>query len=41
MDDISDELTDLLGDPTVNENFQRKGLVLGDVQSGKHLIIMP
>lgn len=35
MDDISDELTDLLGKPNVDEMFQRKGLVLGDVQSGK------
>ena len=34
MDDVSDELTDLLGDPTVS-NFQRRGLIIGDVQSGK------
>lgn len=34
MDDVSNELTDLLGDPTSN-NFQRRGLIIGDVQSGK------
>jgi len=32
---ISDEIVDLLGDPKVNYKFQRRGLVLGDVQSGK------
>lgn len=35
MDDILDTLTDLLGNPDVDEEFQRRGLVLGDVQSGK------
>lgn len=34
MDDILDTLTDLLGNPE-NECFSRKGLILGDVQSGK------
>lgn len=34
MDDILDTLTDLLGNPE-NKCFSRKGLVLGDVQSGK------
>lgn len=32
---VSDEIVDLLGDPKANCNFQRRGLVLGDVQSGK------
>jgi len=35
MDDILDELTDLLGDPQLVTGFSRKGLVIGDVQSGK------
>lgn len=35
MDDILDTLADLLGDPSSEENFQRRGLILGDVQSGK------
>jgi hypothetical protein len=35
LDRISDEITDLLGDPQSNISFQRRGLVLGDVQSGK------
>ncbi len=35
MDKVSDELTDLLGDPTINVNFQKRGLIIGDVQSGK------
>lgn len=34
MDIVSDELTDLLGDPN-QHNFQRRGLIIGDVQSGK------
>lgn len=34
MDDILDTLTDLLGDPE-KKFFSRKGLILGDVQSGK------
>jgi hypothetical protein len=32
---ISDEIIDYLGDPTSDSPFQRRGLVLGDVQSGK------
>ncbi len=35
MDDVSDEIVDLLGNPLSNEAFQRRGLVVGDVQSGK------
>lgn len=35
LDKVSDEIVDLLGDPKSNEPFQRRGLVLGDVQSGK------
>ena len=36
MDKVSDEIVDLLGDPTRNdEKEQRRGLIIGDVQSGK------
>ena len=35
MDDILDKLTDYLGDPCGDSEFQRRGLVIGDVQSGK------
>lgn len=35
MDDVLDTLTDLLGDPTIDGTFQRRGLIMGDVQSGK------
>lgn len=35
MDDMLDNLTDLLGNPDVEGNFQRRGLIIGDVQSGK------
>jgi len=36
MDKVSDEIVDLLGDPTREEDKeQRRGLVIGDVQSGK------
>ncbi len=35
LDRVSDEIVDLLGDPMSDEPFQRRGLVLGDVQSGK------
>lgn len=35
MDEVTDELTDLLGDPNINARFQRRGLIIGDVQSGK------
>ncbi|MDR1396805.1 MAG: Z1 domain-containing protein [Desulfarculales bacterium] len=32
---VSDEIVDYLGDPKSDEPFQSRGLVLGDVQSGK------
>ena len=32
---VSDEIVDYLGDPQSEDAFQRRGLVLGDVQSGK------
>ncbi len=32
---VSDEILDLLGDPTDTTDWQRRGLVMGDVQSGK------
>lgn len=35
MDDMLDNLTDLLGNPRIKGNFQRRGLIIGDVQSGK------
>ena len=35
MDDILDTLTDLLGDPERDIIYSRKGLIIGDVQSGK------
>lgn len=35
LDKVSDEITDLLGDPMSKNYFQRRGLILGDVQSGK------
>lgn len=35
MDDVSDEIVDLLGNPKTGDSFQRRGLVVGDVQSGK------
>ena len=35
MDDILDTLTDLLGDPTRDVAYSRRGLIIGDVQSGK------
>jgi len=37
MDKVSDEIVDLLGDPTRGdtESEQRRGLIIGDVQSGK------
>jgi Z1 domain-containing protein/type III restriction/modification enzyme restriction subunit len=38
MDNVSDEIVDLLGDPTRDdEKEQRRGLIIGDVQSGKTL----
>lgn len=35
MDDNLNELTDLLGNPKCTHSFERRGLVVGDVQSGK------
>lgn len=36
MDTVSDEIVDLLGDPKrADEREQRRGLIIGDVQSGK------
>lgn len=35
MDDILDTLTDLLGDPNRTVAYKRRGLIIGDVQSGK------
>ncbi len=35
LDIVSDEILDHLGDPIKAEPWQRRGLVLGDVQSGK------
>ena len=35
MDDILDTLTDLLGDPERDIKYKRRGLIIGDVQSGK------
>lgn len=32
---VSDEIVDYLGDPKSDAPFQRRGLILGDVQSGK------
>ena len=35
LDRSSDEIMDLLGNPKQTEGFQRRGLCIGDVQSGK------
>ncbi len=35
MDDVLDTLTDLLGDPSRDVKYKRRGLIIGDVQSGK------
>lgn len=35
LDEASDVIVDLAGDPRQEEGFLRKGLVIGDVQSGK------
>lgn len=35
LDTVSDEIVDLLGDPQNENRWLRRGLVLGDVQSGK------
>ena len=39
MDDVLDTLTDLLGDPSRDVYYKRRGLIIGDVQSGKLQII--
>lgn len=35
LDSSTDEMMDLLSNPQANVDFQRRGLVIGDVQSGK------
>ncbi|PKM68372.1 MAG: endonuclease [Firmicutes bacterium HGW-Firmicutes-2] len=35
IDTTTDEIMDLLGDPSKTNSFKRKGLLVGDVQSGK------
>ena len=35
LDSVTDEIMDLIGDPKSQNGFSRKGLVIGDVQSGK------
>jgi hypothetical protein len=35
LDELTDEILDLAGDPTLEGAWARRGLVLGDVQSGK------
>ncbi len=35
MSDVSDTIVDLLGNPDEQNSFARRGLVIGDVQSGK------
>lgn len=35
LDKSTDEMMDMIGNPRENFNFQRRGLVIGDVQSGK------
>lgn len=35
IDEATEEIMDVLGDPKSESNFQRKGLVIGSVQSGK------
>lgn len=35
MDQLTDEILDLVGDPTAGGTWGRRGLVIGDVQSGK------
>lgn len=39
IDDVTDEITDLLGNPQDLSEFQRRGLIIGDVQSGKTPIL--
>ena len=35
VDRVTDEILDLFGDPSMGETWRRRGLVMGDVQSGK------
>ena len=35
LDRVADEILDLIGNPNQNHEFSRKGLIVGDVQSGK------
>lgn len=35
LDASTDEMMDLLGNPSLDADFHRKGLVIGDIQSGK------
>ncbi|HAU86548.1 MAG TPA: endonuclease [Lachnospiraceae bacterium] len=35
LSEVSDEILDLCGDPTEEGGWKRKGLIIGDVQSGK------
>ena len=35
MDEVSDKIIDLVGDPTTSGRLKRRGLLLGDIQSGK------
>ena len=35
MDELTDEILDLVGDPSIEGTWARRGLVIGDVQSGK------
>ena len=35
MDEVSDKIIDLAGDPTTSGRLKRRGLLLGDIQSGK------
>jgi hypothetical protein len=35
IDSVTDEMMDMLGDPRQNVGYSRKGLIIGDVQSGK------
>lgn len=35
IDEVSDKIVDLAGDPKAKSGLQRRGLIIGDVQSGK------
>ena len=35
LDDITDKIVDYAGDPLITGNWNRKGLIIGQVQSGK------